>query len=195
LPVESRAAVDCRTGCGAGEPLFSPGCRCGGPLERLHEGVAAATWRTSCQPDRARGGLSGRTVHFERERDFELVRRVGRGTFAPARRASDRPMAIACLRLVTRFPERPLRRVPRLRSRIARSTRSDAALPYLAICCSCSNVCVTPGCPAALEAQLPSGVQGPYHPLRVFREDRTDPLPVNPASGCKNVSPPALQPR
>src|SRR5690606_24497633 len=42
------------------------------------------------------------------------------GTFAPARRASDSPMAIACLRLVTFFPERPLFSVPRLRSRMAR---------------------------------------------------------------------------
>src|SRR4029450_6055735 len=38
------------------------------------------------------------------------------GTFAPDSRASERPMAIACLRLVTRLPERPLLRVPRLRS-------------------------------------------------------------------------------
>ena len=34
------------------------------------------------------------------------------GTFAPFCRASDNPMAIACLRLVTFFPERPLRSVP-----------------------------------------------------------------------------------
>ena len=40
------------------------------------------------------------------------------GTLAPARRASDRPIAIACLRLVTFLPDRPLRNVPRLRSRI-----------------------------------------------------------------------------
>jgi hypothetical protein len=42
-----------------------------------------------------------------------------RGTLAPARRASESPMAIACLRLVTFFPERPLFKVPRLRSCIA----------------------------------------------------------------------------
>src|SRR5690606_5462597 len=52
------------------------------------------------------------------------------GTFAPARRASDRPMAIACLRLVTFLPERPLRNVPRLRSLMAFSTFFDAFLPY-----------------------------------------------------------------
>jgi hypothetical protein len=44
------------------------------------------------------------------------------GTLAPARRASDRPIAIACLRLVTFLPDRPLRKVPRLRSRIVFST-------------------------------------------------------------------------
>src|SRR5690606_36904289 len=50
------------------------------------------------------------------------------GTFAPERRASDRPIAIACLRLVTFLPERPLFNVPRLRSRIARATFLDAFL-------------------------------------------------------------------
>ena len=40
------------------------------------------------------------------------------GTFAPSWRASDSPIAMACSRLLTRFPERPLRSVPRLRSRI-----------------------------------------------------------------------------
>src|SRR5438270_10489718 len=44
------------------------------------------------------------------------------GTFLPLRRASDRPMAIACLRLLTFFLLRPLRSVPFLRLRIARST-------------------------------------------------------------------------
>src|SRR5262245_36440082 len=53
------------------------------------------------------------------------------GTFTPASRASERPMAIACLRLVTRLPERPLLSVPRLRSRIARSIFLPAFLPYL----------------------------------------------------------------
>src|SRR5262249_22665077 len=63
-----------------------------------------------------------------------------RGTFAPARRASDRPIAIACLRLFTRLPERPLRSVPRLRSCIARLTFCCAFLPYLAM----GNLLVTP---------------------------------------------------
>lgn len=45
-----------------------------------------------------------------------------RGTFPPALRASDNPIAIACLRLFTLFPERPLRSFPDLRSCIARFT-------------------------------------------------------------------------
>ena len=59
-----------------------------------------------------------------------------RGTLPPARRASERPIAIACLRLVTFLPEPPLRSVPRFRSCIAFSTFSEAFLPYLAIRCS-----------------------------------------------------------
>ncbi len=54
-----------------------------------------------------------------------------RGTFAPDRRACDRPIAIACLRLVTLRLDRPERSVPRLRSRIADLTFVDAAFPYL----------------------------------------------------------------
>jgi hypothetical protein len=52
------------------------------------------------------------------------------GTFAPAALASDRPIAIACLRLVTFRPERPLLNVPALRSFIARSTLADAFFEY-----------------------------------------------------------------
>lgn len=44
------------------------------------------------------------------------------GTFAPARRASLKPIAIACLRLFTFLPERPDLSVPRLRSCTARLT-------------------------------------------------------------------------
>ena len=53
------------------------------------------------------------------------------GTLPPARRACDRPIAIACFLLVTFFPE-PLFSAPRLRSCIAFSTFSDAFAPYLA---------------------------------------------------------------
>jgi hypothetical protein len=53
-----------------------------------------------------------------------------RGTFAPFSRASERPIAIACLRLFTFRPE-PLLRVPDFRLCIARLTLFPAALPYL----------------------------------------------------------------
>jgi hypothetical protein len=53
------------------------------------------------------------------------------GTFAPDLRASDNPMAMACLRLVTFFPLRPLFSVPLFRSRIARSTFWPAFGLYL----------------------------------------------------------------
>jgi hypothetical protein len=52
------------------------------------------------------------------------------GTFAPALRASDSPIAMACLRLVTFFPELPDRRVPFLRSCIVFSTFLLAADAY-----------------------------------------------------------------
>src|SRR5687768_15107475 len=55
------------------------------------------------------------------------------GTFAPDRRACDSPIAIACLRLLTFLPERPLFSVPRFRSRIAFSTFFEAFLPYFAM--------------------------------------------------------------
>src|SRR6185312_6217430 len=44
------------------------------------------------------------------------------GTFLPSRRASDRPIAMACLRLFTFLPLRPILRRPRLNSCISRST-------------------------------------------------------------------------
>jgi hypothetical protein len=52
------------------------------------------------------------------------------GTFCPAARASERPIAIACLRLLTVRPERPLFNVPALRFFIARSTVADAFVEY-----------------------------------------------------------------
>ena len=56
----------------------------------------------------------------------------GGGTFAPFFRASDRPIAIACFRLVT-FPPRPplpLRNVPAFSRRMALSTLLLAASLY-----------------------------------------------------------------
>jgi hypothetical protein len=54
------------------------------------------------------------------------------GTLPPSRRASDSPMAMACLRLFTFLPEPPLFSVPRFRSCIAFSTLSCAFFPYFA---------------------------------------------------------------
>src|SRR5215207_11674924 len=53
------------------------------------------------------------------------------GTFLPFALASDRPIAIACLRLLTFLPERPLFNVPALRFFIARLTSLDAFFEYL----------------------------------------------------------------
>jgi hypothetical protein len=52
------------------------------------------------------------------------------GTFFPSRRASERPIAIACLRLLTFLPDRPLFKVPDLRFFIARPTFADAFFEY-----------------------------------------------------------------
>ena len=52
------------------------------------------------------------------------------GTLAPCLRASDSPIAIACLRLLTFRPERPLFNVPALRSFITRSTLAEAFFEY-----------------------------------------------------------------
>ena len=54
------------------------------------------------------------------------------GTLAPFFRASDSPIAIACVRLLTLppCPDFPRRNVPRLRRRMALSTRLLAPLLY-----------------------------------------------------------------
>lgn len=61
-------------------------------------------------------------LRWEREDVLRLDEDFFFGTFAPSFRASERPMAMACLRLVTFLPLRPLFSVPALRSRMARST-------------------------------------------------------------------------
>jgi hypothetical protein len=60
---------------------------------------------------------------------FEALRFFG--TFLPLALASDSPIAIACLRLLTVLPERPLFSVPALRFFIARLTSVDAVFEYL----------------------------------------------------------------
>ena len=52
------------------------------------------------------------------------------GTFPPSRRASERPIAIACLRLLTFLPDLPDFNLPCFISRIARPTFCEALLPY-----------------------------------------------------------------
>jgi hypothetical protein len=58
------------------------------------------------------------------------------GTFASSLRASESPIAIACLRLFTVLPDLPLLSWPRFFSCIAFSTLSEAFLPYVAMCVS-----------------------------------------------------------
>jgi low affinity Fe/Cu permease len=75
-----------------------------------------------------------RPDELERLRDDErlfLERELRLGTLPPSRRASESPIAIACLRLFTFLPDRPERSVPCLRSCIAFSTLLEAFLPYL----------------------------------------------------------------
>jgi hypothetical protein len=55
------------------------------------------------------------------------------GTLAPSARASDKPIAIACLRLVTVLPLPPLFNWPRFLSCMALSTLSCAFFEYLGI--------------------------------------------------------------
>jgi len=55
------------------------------------------------------------------------------GTFAPARRASERPIAIACLRLFTFLCEPPLSSLPSLRSCMTFLTFACAFFPYFAM--------------------------------------------------------------
>jgi hypothetical protein len=57
------------------------------------------------------------------------------GTFAPLALASDSPIAIACFRLLTFRPERPLFSVPALRFFIARSTLAAAFFEYFGAEC------------------------------------------------------------
>lgn len=82
-----------------------------------------------------RSGLfsPGRTIHYLFDDRFLA------GTFLPLRRASESPIAIACLRLFTVPPRPPLPRFrfPRLRRCMALLTSLDALREYLrAMACS-----------------------------------------------------------
>jgi len=67
---------------------------------------------------------------------LERLAPVGLGTLPPSLRASDKPIAMACLRLVTVLPDLPLFRVPRFSSCSAAPTFSFAFSPYFATCTS-----------------------------------------------------------
>ena len=108
------------------------------PHEYVAHAAERSRWRS--RPHGASVGRAGVSrqplVRLRLARRLRVLRRGCFGTFAPALRASDRPIAIACLRLVTFLPERPLRSVPRLRSRMTFATFFAAALPYLLAMCA-----------------------------------------------------------
>jgi hypothetical protein len=101
-----------------------------GPVLRLQDDRSRR--RVKLPVPHFRQDLMG-TLGVERGYFFFRLDFFLRGTFAPERRASDSPMAIACFLLLTFWPERPLRNVPFLRSCIARFTLLPAFLPYRAI--------------------------------------------------------------
>src|SRR5678815_694081 len=76
---------------------------------------------------------NNQAVLFFRELLLFLPEVLAFGTLAPACLASDKPIAIACLRLVTFFPLRPLFNVPCFLSCMAFSTFSPAFFEYFAI--------------------------------------------------------------
>lgn len=97
---------------------------------------AGLAWSVSSEQEWNGGGPRGRLRPAEVnqaalrwEDDDELL--FFGGTFLPARRASDKPIAIACLRLFTFLPLRPILRRPRLNSCISRSTFLPALGLYL----------------------------------------------------------------
>ena len=110
--------------------------------DREHQAPGDDDDRDAQRPNRSRFAASGNLplfVVFEMRRAHELraLRLLVRffddflraGTLPPARRASERPMAMACLRLVTFLPERPERGVPLFISFMLRSTLLLAFLP------------------------------------------------------------------
>src|SRR5207248_3123742 len=77
------------------------------------------------EPRRQTGGLeSSLAATWQADQLFFF------GTLAPFLRACDRPIAMACLRLLTFVPDLPLLSLPRLYSCIVFSTFLLAALPY-----------------------------------------------------------------
>jgi len=99
------------------------------PLGSIRAVREARHDRVRASSDRTVSPAKGRVA----DQDLFLRAAVFWGALPPARRACASPIAIACFPLVTFLPERPLRSMPRLRSRIACLTFCDAFLPYLAI--------------------------------------------------------------
>ena len=89
-------------------------------------GLVDANADIAGEPKQVRQTLASFGRYFFRREDLR------RGTFAPFSRASLRPMAIACFRLLTLRPD-PLFSVPFFFRCIADLTRLPAALPYLAM--------------------------------------------------------------
>jgi len=86
-------------------------------MDQATEGLCPTMWDGSPSIIDLDGPLAGQAAFFF-------------GTLAPERRASDKPMAIACFGFVTFLPLRPLFSLPRLNSCISRSTLFCALGPY-----------------------------------------------------------------
>jgi hypothetical protein len=80
-----------------------------------------------------RPGRKKTISNYRLKRYFFFFAFRGGGTFPPSRRACERPIAIACFRLFTRLPERPLLSSPVFLSCNARLTFCCAILPYRAM--------------------------------------------------------------
>src|SRR5215470_6048667 len=87
----------------------------------------------SCRYESARVVLETEVTQHQGADVMSQRRERFRGTFLPFWRASDRPIAMACFRLLTfpPLPPLPLRSVPCFRLRMARSTSLLAPRLYL----------------------------------------------------------------
>jgi hypothetical protein len=95
-----------------------------------HDLVPPISHATTRPPPEGSCGLTKNPPRARQERRYGQRQDFFFGTLAPLLRASDRPIAIACLRLVTFLPERPLFSVPALRFFMARLTFLAAPFEY-----------------------------------------------------------------
>src|SRR5882724_11480503 len=103
----------------------------------VRSAVGSASWaRRARQSSKVSGHVTSAiaSTHQPSEAAYRRPRRL-RGTFLPFLRASDSPIAIACLRLLTLppLPPFPLLKVPRFRRRIAPSTSLLAPRLYFGL--------------------------------------------------------------